>query len=578
MGDAVGHLPAGDAAEAELPLVAFLEKAADDVQVLEVPDVVGEIGEIVRAVRPDARCQPAKGAVFHRHVGEDDVVGGFVGEEADAEADLADGVVLVVLVVKRIVEVTVLDPEIIPIGRADGIFRVDAGHAAVEFDADDFISGLVDEVNATPILRVVESVNERFVPRAVGADVNRIARRAAALGLKFLAPCVAAFQQNGVARVQCDARGLRECLPGRGAGEAVVRVVARRLAHVVSRRRCRRDVQLDLVSRRLDGVGKIRILRRRENLAGAPRQRAGVGKDDVVANSEAGELLCEIDLRVAGQREVSRNDHRVIRSRRCGFDVEIGGVERESAIECERAGGRRIDARREMAGRLRRHRACHSAVAGEDGCRTGDSRRRVSQSRAAEQELAHIHARCARVAARARERECVRAAFHEAIRLPGGLRNATVDGHISRSGVEGARAAIEHEVVGDGLRAGAVVHHIAGEIDCVAIQSERPGIRIECDAGELRVVREVIVVAGEPRARREGQSVPRRHRRATPVCRASPYQLPAAIERPAARPDQRHHRQMRPVHDGGHIFHRVENDHVIHCAIEPTAIHASDTA
>ena len=66
------------------------------------------------------------------------------------------------------------------------------------------MASLIDEVDAVSVLGVIQPVDQRFVARTISADVNRVARRAAAFGLKLFAPGVAGFQQNGVAGAERD--------------------------------------------------------------------------------------------------------------------------------------------------------------------------------------------------------------------------------------------------------------------------------------------------------------------------------------------------------------------------------------
>ena len=96
------------------------------------------------------------------------------------------------------------------------IFAEDAGFTAVEFEADDFVSLLVDQMNAVLLDRVI-AIDDRLVARAIRTDKNGIRSRAVALGLQSVGPGVAAFQKHGIARVQGDARGFGQGLPGRDA-------------------------------------------------------------------------------------------------------------------------------------------------------------------------------------------------------------------------------------------------------------------------------------------------------------------------------------------------------------------------
>ena len=117
MGDAVPHETFVDAPDALRPLVALFKEAVLHDQVPEVVYVGGVLVEVVRAVGPDSRRKPAKDAVPDRDVTQNDPVVPLVREEADAEADLAPRVVFVVLVVQRVPEVAVLDPDEL-LGRA----------------------------------------------------------------------------------------------------------------------------------------------------------------------------------------------------------------------------------------------------------------------------------------------------------------------------------------------------------------------------------------------------------------------------------------------------------------------------
>ena len=229
--DAVFHAAAVHAADAELPLVAFLEEAVLEVEAGEVVHEGGVLVEVVRAVRPEARGETAEDAVFHHDVLHDDPLAEFPREKADAEADLALGVVLVVLVEQRVVEVAVLDPEVFLGGGAFGVFSVDAGNAAGKFEADDLVAAFVVEADAGAVLLEVLAVNEGFFSFTVGADEDGLFRRAAAFGGEFLVPGVTAFEQDAVAGLILDGRfGKR--LPRRGCGSAGSVVVAGGLADV----------------------------------------------------------------------------------------------------------------------------------------------------------------------------------------------------------------------------------------------------------------------------------------------------------------------------------------------------------
>ena len=100
---------------------------------------------------------------------------------------------------KRVAEIAVLDPQVLVIDAALGIFRVNSGHAVGKLEADNLESALVGEADAAAVLFEILAVDERFVALAIAADDDRFVRRAAAFGSQFLVPGVTALQQQRVA-------------------------------------------------------------------------------------------------------------------------------------------------------------------------------------------------------------------------------------------------------------------------------------------------------------------------------------------------------------------------------------------
>ena len=98
VGDTISDRTGVYSANSQLPLQTFFKKTVFKGHVLEVVDEGRRLVEVVRAVGPDSRCEPPKHAVFDRDVFEYNPLVPLKGEKADAEADLAPGVVLVVLV------------------------------------------------------------------------------------------------------------------------------------------------------------------------------------------------------------------------------------------------------------------------------------------------------------------------------------------------------------------------------------------------------------------------------------------------------------------------------------------------
>jgi len=141
-----------------------------------------------------------------------------------------------VLVEEGVVEVAVLDPEE-ALGRAAvGVFGVDAGHGAVELDADDLVAALVHQVDADAVLGVVLAVNDGSSAFAVGGDGDGFRGGSLAAGAEFLVPHVAAPEKDAVAG-DVAGRGAPEGLPGAvGAGRGGVAarpvVVAEGLADI----------------------------------------------------------------------------------------------------------------------------------------------------------------------------------------------------------------------------------------------------------------------------------------------------------------------------------------------------------
>ena len=52
-------------------------------------------------------------------------------------------------------KVAILDPKVILVRRSDGILRIDATHAVSELDSDNFITSLIDQMDAISILGVI---------------------------------------------------------------------------------------------------------------------------------------------------------------------------------------------------------------------------------------------------------------------------------------------------------------------------------------------------------------------------------------------------------------------------------------
>jgi len=162
---------------------------------------------------------------------EDDLFVQLEREEADAEADLALGVVLIVLVKHRVVKVAVLNPEVFVSRRAFDVFGVNAGHAVAEFDTENLVAALVVEADAAPILPKVLAINEGLFPFAVSADEDGLLWGATAFGREFLIPSVALFEEDTIARLLIT-RGFREGFPRGGGVSAIVGIVTSRLTDV----------------------------------------------------------------------------------------------------------------------------------------------------------------------------------------------------------------------------------------------------------------------------------------------------------------------------------------------------------
>ena len=158
------------ATDAELPLVAFFKEAVFKIQVGEVVNEGCVLVEVVGTVRPEAGCKSAEDTVFHHDVLHDDFLVGFPREEADAEADLALRVVLVAPVKQGVAEEAVFNPKVFLGGSALGVFGVDAGHAAGEFDAHDLVAALVVETDTGAVLLEILAVNEGLIALPIGTD------------------------------------------------------------------------------------------------------------------------------------------------------------------------------------------------------------------------------------------------------------------------------------------------------------------------------------------------------------------------------------------------------------------------
>ena len=141
--DTILHAAAVHPTDAELPLVALLEKTILKVEVAEVVNKRCIFVEIIRTIGPKSGSQPAKDAILHRDVGEHDFICQFKREEANTQSNFTLGVVFVMLVEQRIVKVTIFNPDEFFGWTTGRVFAIDAGHAAVEFEADKFETALI---------------------------------------------------------------------------------------------------------------------------------------------------------------------------------------------------------------------------------------------------------------------------------------------------------------------------------------------------------------------------------------------------------------------------------------------------
>ena len=211
----IAHCAFVNAANALLPLKAFFKQTIFHDQVSKIVNKGSVLVEIVRAVRPHGGRQATKDAIFDHHVSQHKTVRRLVREVADPKTDLTFRVILVMLIFQRIMEIAVFNPDEFLGGALFRILGVDPGHTMHKLDAHDFDAALIIEVYAGPVLVVVQLINNRFGPFAIGADKDGIGGCAIAFETQRFVPCVAAFQKNAITGFVGDLRAFKR-FPGAG--------------------------------------------------------------------------------------------------------------------------------------------------------------------------------------------------------------------------------------------------------------------------------------------------------------------------------------------------------------------------